>query len=262
MNRPIFIFSAGWRSGSTLLQRMITASGGALIWGEAGGALDNFADALVRYEQMLGPGGQRYKYGFGGNGEKQYQQLRITGKESVHKWVACLNPPGETFVDAFRDFFKTAYAAPAAELGYPNWGIKEVQSGIETASFMNRLYPEAKFVFLIRNPIDCLTSIKRRNWMGHHGDADPLTYYSTHWQRLAEGFREAEFGFRVRYEDLLCSPQTMEELVNYLGISLPVDFAAKSRIDWEAENDQALTFFERRNMLRIVGEEMEKYGYK
>ncbi len=262
MNRPIFIFSAGWRSGSTLLQRMITASGEALIWGEAGGALDNFADALDRYEQMLGPGGQRYRHGFGGNGEEQYQQLRISGKENVHKWVACLNPPGETFFDAHRDFFKTAYAAPAGELGYPNWGVKEVQSGIEAARFMKRLYPEAKFIFLVRNPIDCLTSIKRRNWMGHHGDADPVAYYATHWQKLAGQFLEAEFGFRVRYEDLLSSPRIMDDLVNYLGISLPADFAAKSRIDWKAENDSALTFFERWRISRIVGEEMERYGYR
>lgn len=262
MNRPIFIFSAGWRSGSTLLQRMITASGEALIWGEAGGALDNFADALDRYEQMLGPGGQRYKHGFGGNGEEQYQQLRISGKENVHKWVACLNPPEETFFDAHRDFFKTAYAAPAGELGYSNWGVKEVQSGIEVARFMKRLYPEAKFIFLVRNPLACLTSIKRRNWMGHHGDADPVTYYATHWQKLAGQFREAEFGFRVRYEDLLSFPRIMDDLVSYLGISLPVDFAAKSRIDWKAENDRALTFFERWRMSRIAGEEMERYGYR
>lgn len=241
---------------------MITASGAALIWGEAGGALDNFSDALNRYEQMLGPGGQRYKHGFGGNGGEQYQQLRISGKENVHKWVACLNPPGETFLDAHRDFFKTAYATPAGELGYPSWGVKEVQSGIETARFMKRLYPEAKFIFLVRNPLDCLTSIKRRNWMGHHGDADPVTYYSTHWQRLAGQFREAEFGLQVRYEDLLSSPRIIDDLVNYLGIPLPADFAAKSRIDWKAENDQVLTFFEQWRMSRIAGEEMERYGYR
>lgn len=262
MNKPVFIFSAGWRSGSTLLQRMITASGEVLIWGEAGGALDNFADALERYEQMLGPGGQRFKHGFGGHGEEQFQQLQLAGKESVHKWVACLNPPQEVFLDAFRGFLATAYAAPTAKLGYPNWGIKEVQSGIETARFMKRLYPEAKFVFLVRNPLDCLTSIKRRDWMGHHGNAEPLAYYTDHWHRLAAEFREAEFGYRIRYEDLLSTPQAMDELTDYLGISLPRDFAEKSRVDWQAENDQPLSFFERRRLHKIAGEEMERYGYR
>src|SRR5688572_31225972 len=31
---PIFIFAAGWRSGSTLLQRLLISGGDALIWGE------------------------------------------------------------------------------------------------------------------------------------------------------------------------------------------------------------------------------------
>jgi hypothetical protein len=127
---------------------------------------------------------------------------------------------------------------------------------------MKRLYPEAKFVFLVRNPLDCLTSIKRRDWMGHHGDAEPLAYYTNHWSRLAMEFREAEFGYRFRYEDLLNSPQTMGELINYLGISLPKGFAEKSRVDWQAENDQPLSFFERRRLLKIAGEEMKRYGYR
>jgi len=262
MSKPIFIFSAGWRSGSTLLQRMITASGEALIWGEAGGALDNFADALERYAQMLGPGGEHFKHGFGGNGAEQYQQLRLTGKDSVHKWVACLNPPLGTFLQSLRGCLEGSYGTPAAELGYMNWGVKEVQSGVDTARFVRRLYPEAKFVFLVRNPSDCLTSIKRRSWMGHHGNADPVTYYSNHWRRLAAEFRAADFGYRIRYEDLLGSPRIMDELVNYLGVSLPADFAGKSRVDWQAEHDQPLSFLERRRMLKVVGGEMEKYGYK
>jgi hypothetical protein len=241
---------------------MVTASGEVLVWGEAGGALDNFADALERYMQMLGPGGNRYRHGFGGNGAEQYRQLRLAGRESVHQWVACLNPPQETFLNAFRDFFETSYASPAAELGYSTWGIKEVQSGIETARFIKCLYPEAKFVFLVRNPLDCLTSIKRRNWMGHHGNGDPLSFYSSHWQRLAKDFLEADFGYRLRYEDIMSSPETIDDLVKYLEISLPADFASKSRVDWHAENDRSLSFFERRSMLRIVGEEMEKYGYR
>ncbi len=31
---PIFIFSSGWRAGSTYLQRLVMSSGKVLIWGE------------------------------------------------------------------------------------------------------------------------------------------------------------------------------------------------------------------------------------
>lgn len=262
MNAPVFVLSAGWRSGSTLLQRMITASGKVLVWGEAGGALDNFADALEKYLQMLGPGGKLFKHGPGGNGEEQYVQFKSSGKDAVHKWIACLNPPLDYFLQAFRMWMDTVYARPAAELGYGNWGIKEVQSGTVAANFLRQLYPDARFVFLVRNPIDCLTSIKRRNWLGHHGTADPVTYYGNHWTRLAREFREANFGYLVRYEDLLTSSERLDDLSRYLGIAIAPDFIKQSRADWGAENDSALSFLERRRLLRIARSEMEEYGYR
>jgi hypothetical protein len=261
MNCPIFLFSAGWRSGSTLLQRMLTATEAVLIWGEAGGALDNFSDAMERYAQMLGHGNKMFRHGPGGHGDDQFQEFRQSGKDGVHKWVACLNPPMTVFEEAMRALFERVYELPARELGYANWGIKEVQSGLETARFLHRLYPEAKFVFLVRNPVDCLISIKRRNWLGHHGNAEPLAYYTRHWARLAGEFRQAEFGFRVRYEDLLNSRQVFDDLAAYLDLTLPADFAGKSRVDWQAENQQALGAVERMKIRWLANDEMRHYGY-
>ena len=37
IEKPVFILSSSWRSGSTFLQRLITHSNEILIWGEAGG---------------------------------------------------------------------------------------------------------------------------------------------------------------------------------------------------------------------------------
>lgn len=263
MNNPIFIFSAGWRSGSTLLQRLITASGEVLIWGEAGGALNRFADAMECYEQMLGSGNKKYKYGFGGNGEQQYQELIKSGKDIVHKWIACINPPGDTFLETFRAFFDSVYGHPAREIGYPNWGIKEVQADIEVALFFRVLYPNAKFVFLVRNPVDCLTSIKRRKWMDCPNGADPISFFADHWVKLAKEFREADFGYYIKYEELISSPDAVSELSNYLEIdSIPKDFIRKSNADWSAENYKSLSFFEKRRLVRIVKSEMKMHGYE
>src|SRR4030042_4385095 len=157
MNKPIFIFSAGLRSGSTLLQRMITASGEALIWGESGGALQCFADAARRYEQMLGAGDIHCAYGFGGHGAGEFKRFVESGKEGVHKWIACMNPPEHEITNAFRRMFELLYADTALKLGYKRWGVKEVVAGVDTAQFLRMLYPEAKFLFLVRNPIACLT---------------------------------------------------------------------------------------------------------
>lgn len=263
MIHPIFIFSAGWRSGSTMLQRLITATGSALVWGEAGGALDRLADAWACYEQMLGPGGQRFKHGFGGNGAKEYEDFKAAGKDGFNKWIACMNPHTETFMRAFREFLENVYARPAAELGYGSWGIKEVQSGIEAARFLRQLYPEARFVFLVRHPVDCITSIKRRNWMDRPDDPRALDYYAGHWARLAGEFRQAGFGQLVKYEDLVTSPEVQERLGGYLGIpELAAHFKQVNRADWKSHHDEGLTFWERRRLSRIVGAEMRRYGYE
>lgn len=262
MNQPIFIFSAGWRSGSTMLQRLITAKGTALIWGEAGGALDRLADAYACYEQMLGPGGQRFKHGFGGNGAKEYESFRAAGKDGFNNWIACMNPPSETFIVSFRDFLDSVYARPAAELGFERWGIKEVQSGIEAARFLRRLYPEAGFVFLVRHPFDCLTSIKRRDWLDRPDDPKALEFYANHWARLAAEFRIAEFGQVVKYEELVSNPEVQDALGRLLGVSeLSSQFKQVNRADWKSHHDKTLSFWERRRLSRIVCNEMRQYGY-
>jgi len=263
MIQPIFIFSAGWRSGSTMLQRLVTATGSALIWGEAGGALDRLADGYACYEQMLGPGGQRFKHGFGGNGAKEYENFKAAGKEGFNKWIACMNPPTETFMQAFRAFLENVYARPATELGYGNWGVKEVQSGIEAARFLRQLFPQARFIFLVRHPYDCLTSIKRRDWLDRPQDPRALEYYGEHWSRLAGEFREADFGEVVKYEDLVSSPAVQEKVGSYLGVAeLASHFKEVNRADWNSHHDKSLSFWEKWRLARIVRNEMKRYGYE
>ena len=245
-----------------MLQRLITASSESLIWGEAGGALDQMADAFQCYEQMLGPGGQRYKFGFGGNGAQQFQEFNVPDKQGFNKWIACMNPPVDIFFQSFYQFFESVYASPAEKLGFTSWGVKEVQSGLETARFLRKLYPSAKFVFLVRNPFACLTSIKRRNWMDRPQDPRALEYFGGHWARLAGEFRSADFGRLVKYEELVATPEVQDSLGNYLGcVELALHFNKLSRADWDSQNDNALSFWEKRRLSRIVRVEMMHYGY-
>jgi len=262
-NEPVFIFSAGWRSGSTLLQRLLTASNELLVWGEAGGALDALAEADLGYRQMLAPGEDVFKNGLGGNGAQQYDEFRKNGKEAVHKWIPCLNPPQNTIRAAFREFLEATYARPAAELGYPRWGVKEVRCGLETAEFLRGLYPEAKFVFLIRNPIDCLSSLKRHGWMDRPNDPRALEFYAGHWARVAGDFRQAPFGMLVRHEDLVTDPGVVAKLRDYLDMQHIDDgFIGKSRVKGGVKNDSSLSWRERLRAKRIVWNEMQQHGYE
>jgi hypothetical protein len=262
MSKPIFIFAAGWRSGSTLLQRMLMSSGGALIWGESGGALQCFADAARRYKQMLGSGNIRYEYGFGGNGAEEFKQFQRNGGNDVYTWIACINPPEQIIKDALRRTLEDIYAETARRMGYQRWGVKEVFTGTDTARLLMELYPEAKFVFLVRNPLACILSIKRRDWMDQKGMRDPLMFYANHWKKLAAGFRSAGFGHYVRYEDLVEKQETRELLINYVELTgIPPDFISQSHADWKAHKMEKLTRVERLRIRMLLSDEMACHGY-
>lgn len=262
MYLPVFIFATGWRSGSTLLQRLITASGEVLVWGEAGGGLNCFQDAWERYRQMLGPGDQRFAHGYGGNGADEFQRFQAVGATGVNSWIACMNPPEQNILTAMRQMLVELYGKPAAALGYNRWGIKEVQSGIETARFMKVLFPEAKFVFLVRNPLSSLLSIKRRNWIDRADDKDPLRFFASHWKHLAREFRQADFGHLVRYEDLISNRIVVQQLLAYLELNdISQNFIQESHADWEPMNNKRLSYWERLRLKQILGSEMASYSY-
>ncbi|WP_305908373.1 sulfotransferase [Methylomarinum sp. Ch1-1] len=262
-NSPIFIFSAGWRSGSTLLQRLISSSGKVLIWGEAGGALDCFSDSFDRYGQMLGDGNQRFKHGFGGNGAKEFSRFIEAGDKRNHHWSACMNPPAEHIASTYKNFLDHLYGQPAFDLGYSSWGVKEVRSGIETAYFLKNIYPDAKFIFLVRNPFDVILSIKKRNWMDYVDHPAPLLFYLKHWKKLANEFRTATLGLPIKYEDLVNDPTTINKLSDYLQLSdIPHDFIQESHADWESNTQVELSLIEKTVLSYMLKTELKTYHYQ
>jgi hypothetical protein len=245
-----------------MLQRLLTASGEVLVWGESGGGLNDLAQMVDRYAQMNGPGSQRFPHGLGGNGAEQFARFRANPQEAANEWIASMNPPQESLLEHVRRLLTGFYAEPARELGFPRWGVKEVQCGTGTAMFLRSLWPDGRFVFLVRHPMHCLLSIKRRNWIDQPEHRDPVDYFCRHWVQLAREFREASIGRLVYYEKLIAEPAIAEELFRYLGISrVPANFVAEKHADWRAENQAELTFTERRRARRILGEEMQRHGY-
>lgn len=264
INSPIFLFTTGWRTGSTMLQRLLISSNEALIWGESGGALNDFEHAYQAYVQMTGDGSQYYKAGFGGNGEKQYKMFLDTVKsERANNWIASLNPPIADIAEQFKCSINNLYAKTVNDLGYGRWGIKDVLANNETAIWLKKLYPDAKFIFLFRHPYDCMLSIKRREWMDKKNISDPLSFYANHWLNQAKGFRELDFGFKVKYESLLNDKNTFEELKKYVDINkIEYEFIQRSRADWKAHNTKKLTFIERFRIKNIAASEASLHGYK
>lgn len=262
--KPVFVLSSSWRSGSTLLQRFITATGEVLVWGETGGALDSLANALAGWEQITADSSRRFPGGLGGKGEAAYGHFATTPKSGhADQWIANLSPPYADLAAGLRDMLDTLYGARAERFGYPRWGLKETRCDLDTARRLQALYPAARFVFLVRNPLDVILSIKRRDWMGMPPGHATLKYYADHWRTRAMQFRQADFGLSLRYEDFIADPALRERMLDHLDIGPrpPADFTRTSKVDWRAANESRLDVLERARLRHWLGDEMKEWGY-
>jgi hypothetical protein len=263
-NKPVFVFSSSWRSGSTLLQRFITATGEVLVWGETGGALDAIAGALAGWEQITADSSRRFPGGIGGKGEAAYGKFVAAPKaEHAGLWIANLSPPYADIVAGLRGMFDRLYRQRAQDFGYPRYGFKETRCDLDTARRLQALFPDARFVFLVRNPLDVILSIKRRNWMGRPAGHATLKYYADHWRTRSKQFRQADFGLALRYEDFIADPALQNRVLDYLEISAhpPADFTRTSQVDWRAANQSHLSAWERARLRYWLADEMKQWGY-
>lgn len=262
--KPVFVFSSSWRSGSTLLQRYITAPGEVLVWGETGGALNSLRDALSGWEQITADSSRRFANSIGGNGEQAYRDFSAAPKsEHAQQWIANLTPPYDEIVTNMRSMLVELYGKRAEALGYTRFGIKETRCDLATARCLQALFPDAKFVFLVRDPLAVMLSIKRHYWMGRPAGHATLHYYTEHWRTRSAQFREADFGMTLRYEDFISDPILRNKLMDYLEINTcsPSDFTETSRVDWSTGDKSDLTRWERGWIRHWLSEEIKRWGY-
>ncbi|GAA0408460.1 hypothetical protein Acor_71750 [Acrocarpospora corrugata] len=201
---PLLILSAGQRCGSTLLQRLLTSHPEVLIWGENGGQLGRVleaADGMMSWSEELGV-----------QGRAEFSQHSYQG------WMANLTPDRDLILNAVRRFVDALYVEPAARLGRPIWGLKEVRYTLDDARRLQVIYPGLAVILLIRDPHDVLRSLDEWERITEGRWTRALTEGAVeNWQRVAEDFvAQAHDGLpvlRLRYEDLVADPDGTSELI-------------------------------------------------
>jgi hypothetical protein len=146
------------------------------------------------------------------------------------------------------EFILRYYAPPYRGNGYI-WGDK-TPGYVNHILFLKQLFPEARFVHIIRDPRDNCLSINKT--------------WGKNIYRAAERWRETIYAARqeskeigdtykeVYYEDLLDDPESvMEDLCRYIGVSYQVEMI---HLATPAEN-----LGDARGELRIVRENQKKY---
>lgn len=259
--RPVFIFSAGWRSGSTLLQRLICSSGEIVIWGEPLGdaaVIPRLASSLAVLSSGWPP--------------DEYFSDHVALESFSSSWIANVTPQMRYLRMAHRAFFD-AWLVKSAEgsYGLSRWGLKEVRLTIEHARYLKWLYPNARFVFIYRNLPDAYRSWRGNTWASAwpgYFSWSPVAY-ARHWKLLLggylDGYRDVD-GYLIKYEDLIQGKIDLDELAQHIGIShmdpgvlkkkiATPDKKRKKQIRWITPAEHAV--------LCLIGRKLQKrLGYR
>ena len=157
---PIFIFSAGWRSGSTLLQRLVMSDKRVMIWGEP----FKHCNFVRMHAASLCAINIKYPI-------NNWFLSKIKAQNSqqlTYIFIANLYPEMRYLQQAHQNFFLSLLAKSAIDNNYSRWGLKEVRLGIDDAIYLKWLFPHAKFIFLYRNPYGAYASLRphliKRKW--------------------------------------------------------------------------------------------------
>jgi hypothetical protein len=146
-NAPVFVLASGWRSGSTLMQRLIASCGRIFMWGEPYdhcGLIRRLADSTLPFAGNWPP-----------------RRVIVDGDiPASDRWIAKAYPHPRALLEAHRSFYDTLFGGPAARAGLDRWGLKGVRLEGEHAYYLRRLYPDARFVFVVRNPYDAFLSYR------------------------------------------------------------------------------------------------------
>lgn len=253
---PVFVLSAGWGTGSTLVQRLIISSGDYLIWGEPfdeAAPIQRMAESLHAIREGFPP---------------SVQFTDDYSAESLSKaWIANLVPPMENYRAAHKAFLDTWLTENTASQSYKHWGLKEVRLNIDHARYLKWLYPNAKFVFVYRDVYASYLSCRRKPWISVWPSykASPIISFSHHWNYLLRGFidhHESVGGILVKYEDLVSGSYDVDKLSDYLNIGKIDKKLLEKKIGGRSANRRPLIFPEKLVIDSIAGPLRKELGYR
>ena len=256
---PIFLFSTGMRTGSTLLQRILLTDSRLLFWGEPMGEMNIASRIAQMVSDFMSPSFLA----------SWNNQPPLHSPELPQSWTAHLHPSTDNFRLALRNFFDVWLGCPARKSGFSRWGFKEVRLGASAAVLLRWLYPSAKFILLTRHPFDCYRSFADARWETsfiRYPDlpVDSAASFAREWNRIAVSWSDLPPDFpavRIKYEDLTSGNFDFRQLESWLGLNLNENAALAEKVGRTAFRAR-LHAYERWIVSREAAPGMRLLGYK
>lgn len=197
---PVFILSLP-RSGSTLLQRMLASAPGVTT--------SRVAEPHFLLELM---GSWAYE------GTRSVYGARSTTR-NCNNFIKTLPNQEDDWYRAIRCAANSLYNSAAVDPG-ARYFIDKTPRYCLVASHLRRIFPEAKFIFLWRHPLDVLTSVVqtwgRGKWRWNANSVE--LFLGIHELYNAEQMG-GENQFTIRYEDLISKPnEHLASILEFLEI--------------------------------------------
>ena len=216
VTQPIFLISLP-RAGSTLLQKMLSVSPSIASAAEPWIMLPV---AMMRDQDAM---------------KAIYSSH--TAAKAIDDFIDAI-PDGEICFDkAMSGFARGIYSAAAD--GAPFFLDKTPRYYLIVDDLM-RLFPEAKFIFLVRNPLAVLASIGNTFYKGRLCWFDYWVDWLLGHENMARAIQTAnsmDNSTVVRYEELVSEPtQQLSRLSEWLGVPFSEDMLTKYRdISWSGK---------------------------
>lgn len=255
---PVFLFAPTWRCGSTLVQRLVMSTGEIWMWGE----VYTRAGPLQQMAGMFRPFGDEFP------DDGQFRDPDLDASDLSDGWIARLSPKPRHLLEAHRSFWDRLCERPARERGYDRWGMKQVSLPVDHAHYLERLYPDARVIFLVRNPYEAWLSYRRfRNWYAEFPDDPVFTVqrfarmWSEHVEQYLDHARDGE-SLLVRFEDVVRGGGALSEISDHIGAEVEAEVLDDKVSGTDADRAASTTFVERAVLRRHVGACAGKLGYE
>jgi hypothetical protein len=208
---PLLVVAPSTRCGTTLMQRLLTASREMLVYGENALLFEIMPQV---YSSVLQT--------FGGEAGAAAERLRakVAGGDTAG-WIAgVLADPNRMQLLAARQLVEhfVLHQEDAAALGFGHWGLKYPLANTSALPVLTSLMPNIKVLVIHRPVLDALKSAKGRGWIEGGSQAEA---FASSWSENLAWLSAWEFPGKmtVRYDDMIADPDAwLPKIAAFAGI--------------------------------------------